>query len=147
MERDEFLRKLGIGVLAVCAGCGIASCGSKVDVDHLDQTSAVPAPGSGNLFSIDLNNNIPNIGDSIKSSGVILVRIAAGNIAASFTAVQLSCTHQGSSINYNTTQGIFICPNHGSEFSKTGALLLGPAALPLHQYSVVISGNTLTVVA
>lgn len=147
MERDEFLKKLGIGVLAVCAGCGIASCGSKVDVDHLGQTSGIPAAGSGNVFSIDLNNDIKNIGDSIKSSGIILVRLAADNIASSFTAVQLTCTHQGSSINYNSVQGIFICPNHGSEFSKNGSLLLGPAASPLHQYSVVISGSTLTVVA
>lgn len=145
MERDEFLRKLGIGVLAVCAGCGIASCGSKVDV----------APGSGNtgptagtnLFTTDLNSELTGIGQQKKSNGVILVRIAAGNVASSFTAVQEACTHQGTSINYNNTQGIFICPNHGSEFSKSGAVVLGPAAVALRQYSVVISGSTLTVVA
>ncbi len=38
MERDEFLSKLGIGVLAVCTGCGLASCGGK---------SNDPTPGGG----------------------------------------------------------------------------------------------------
>jgi Rieske Fe-S protein len=88
-----------------------------------------------------------NVGSSKVVDGVILVRTAAGNTEASFTAVQVACTHQGTSINYNAGQGIFICPLHGSEFSKTGSVLVGPAALPLQEYNVMISGTTMTVSA
>lgn len=147
MERDEFLKKLGIGMLAVCAGCGIAACGSKVVDGSTPTQPGGPAKGSGTLFTADLNNEIKNVGDSKVSSGVILVRIAAGNTASAFTAVQVACTHEGTSINYNNAQGIFICPNHGSEFNKNGAVLLGPAAVALQQYVVSVNGAALTVTA
>lgn len=149
MERQEFLSKLGIGLVAVCAGCSLVSCGGKSNNPgpSTGGTTLPPAKGSGNLFSADLNTQLANIGDSIVQQGVILVRIASGNTAAAFTAVQVACTHQGNSIGYNTGQGIFICPAHGSEFSKTGAVVLGPAALPLQKYTVTITGGTLTVSA
>ena len=149
MERQEFLSKLGIGLAAVCAGCSLVSCGGKSSNPGPSTGNATPPPtkGSGNLFSADLNTQLPNIGDSIVQQGVILVRISAGNTAGAFTAVQVACTHQGNSIGYNAGQGIFICPAHGSEFSKTGAVVQGPAALPLQKYTVTITGSTLTVSA
>jgi Rieske Fe-S protein len=76
-----------------------------------------------------------------------LVRIAAGNTAGSFTAVQVRCTHEGAAINYNTSQSIFICPLHGSEFSQTGSVIQGPALDALHQFAVSINGSVLTVSA
>jgi cytochrome b6-f complex iron-sulfur subunit len=148
MERHEFLSKLGIGFVAVCAGCSLVSCGSKGG-NPTPAGGGAPHPpsGSGNLFSLDLSSKLTNIGDSTVQQGVIVVRIAAGNTESAFTAVQVACTHQGNAINYNTGQGIFICPVHGSEFSKSGAVVLGPAASPLQKYNVIINGNTLTVSA
>jgi len=149
MERKEFLAKFGIGLAAVCAGCTIASCGSgaKSGDPGPGNNNNPPPAGSGNLFSVDLGSDMKNVGDSKVSNGVILVRLASGNTASSFTAVQVACTHQGTSINYNTAQGIFICPNHGSEFNTSGAVIMGPAAAPLHQYNITVSGNQLIVSA
>ena len=139
MERHEFLSKLGIGLVAACAGCSLISCGSK----NNDPTP--PKNNSGNLFTVDLSGQLANVGDSTVQQGVILVRLAAGNTADAFTAVQVACTHQGASIGYNVAQGIFICPRHGSEFSTTGAVVQGPASAALQEYTVTISGSTLTV--
>ncbi len=145
MKRDEFLSTLGISLTAVCTGC-LASCGSKSD----DPTPSggggggVIPPASVN-FSIDLDAELLNIGDSKISSGVILVRIAAGNIGSSFTAVQVACTHEGTSIAYAKNQGQFVCPNHGSTFSNSGAVVIGPAVSNLKKYTVALSGTTLTV--
>lgn len=147
MERSEFISKLGLGLVVVCAGCGLSSCGSKSSDPTIQQGGNPPPQGSGNLFSADLNSELMNVGDTKVTDGVILVRIASGNTVASFTAVQVACTHQGNAIGYNAGQGIFICPAHGSEFSKTGQVLLGPAASPLHEYTVTIVSNTLTVTA
>ena len=150
MERSEFLSKFGIGLAAVCTGCALASCGSKGgDVSPVVVGGAIPPPttGSGNLFTLDLGSQLINIGDSIVQNGVIVVRLEAGSAVSSFTAVQVACTHQGTAINYNNGQGIFICPAHGSEFSKTGQVIVGPAALPLHQYIVTVANSTLTVSA
>lgn len=152
MERQEFLSKLGIGLVVVCTGCSLASCGSKGNDPAPGGSTGgngtpPPQPGSGNLFSIDLSSQLKNVGDSKVSNGVIVVRIAGGDAASSFTAVQVACTHQGTSINYNAGQGIFICPLHGSEFSKQGQVLMGPAASPLHVYTVTVDGSNLTVSA
>ncbi len=146
MKRDKFLSSLGIGVAAVCVGCAFGSCSKGGDSAS---PSGVPAPaaGSGTVFTADLGTELTGVGQTKSANGVILVRLAAGNVASSFTAVQIACTHQGTSINYNTSQGIFICPNHGSEFGTGGNVILGPASTSLQKYTVNISGTTLTVTA
>jgi len=150
MERQEFLAKLGITVAAVCTGC-LVGCGSKgSDPGPGPSTGGgvkPPTPGSGNVFSVNLDSELTAVGSSTVSNGVILVRTKAGNTADAFTAVQVACTHQGTNINYNTAQGKFICPNHGSQFSTTGAVLLGPAETALKHYTVAVDGSTLNVVA
>jgi cytochrome b6-f complex iron-sulfur subunit len=146
MERHEFLTKLGIGVAAVCTGCSIIGCGSKV-TDPTPDNGGDPPPGNGNLFSVDLHNDLQTVGSSKVLNGVIVVRLAASDVPASFTAVQVACTHQGTNINFNTSQGIFICPSHGSEFNTTGGVVLGPATQALKKYNVAVDGSNLTVSA
>lgn len=143
MERTEFLSKLGIGALAVCMGCSMVSC-SKNGAPGPSQGDG-GAPVTGTTVNIDLNSSIKNIGDQTVSNGIIVVRLAGGNAVSSFTAVQVACTHEGTSINYDSSQGMFICPAHGSEFGKNGALIQGPAARSLKQYTVTVTGTTLTV--
>ncbi|RFZ83260.1 Rieske (2Fe-2S) protein [Mucilaginibacter terrenus] len=142
MERQEFLAKFGLGLAAVCAGCGIASCGSGAK-----NSDPTPTPGSGALFSVNLDSELLTVGSQKVSNGVIIARIAAGNSADSFSAVQVACTHEGTAIQYHGDQGIYICPLHGSEFSKTGAVVQGPAVASLKKYNVAINGTSLTVSA
>lgn len=137
MERRKFISEVGLSVAGLCAVC-LGAC------------SKSNAPGGGGgpsnvNFSVDLNSNLLNIGNSIVQAGVIVVRLAAGNTASSFTAVQVNCTHEGTAINYNTGQDIFICPNHGSQFSTNGIVLLGPASANLRRYNISIVGNSLNV--
>ncbi len=138
MERREFLTNVGFSLAGVCAVC-LGAC-SK---------SNTPGGGTGGPvtvnFNVDLNTSLLNVGNSLVQSGVIVARIAAGNVASSFTAVQVNCTHQGTAINFNSAQGIFICPNHGSQFSTTGTVIMGPATSSLQRYNVSVNGNTLTV--
>jgi cytochrome b6-f complex iron-sulfur subunit len=151
MERKEFLSKLGITLAAVCAGCSLYSCGSDPKNDPAPGTDGgttnPPPAGGSNILSANLDSEMKNIGDFKVAGGVILVRLAAGATASAFTAVQVACTHQGTSINYNAAQGKFICPNHGSQFSTGGAVLLGPASTALKLYNVTVNGSALTVTA
>jgi cytochrome b6-f complex iron-sulfur subunit len=151
MERKEFLEKLGITMAAVCAGCSLYSCGSDPKDEPSPGGGTTPPggsnPPSGTLFTADLNTELRNVGDTKVSNGVILVRLAAGSASTAFSAVQVACTHQGTSINYNNAQGKFICPNHGSQFSTSGSVLLGPATTALKAYNVAVTGSTLSVSA
>ncbi|GAC1397962.1 MAG: hypothetical protein NVSMB63_18240 [Sediminibacterium sp.] len=97
-------------------------------------------------FTIDLGSQLTAIGSSLVQSGVIVVRLAAGNAPASFTAVQVLCTHGfGFSVAYNDNANRFICPHQGSTFTTGGVVTQGPAARNLKVYTVNISGSTMTV--
>jgi Rieske Fe-S protein len=137
MERREFLGSITSPVLAACAVC-MGAC-SKSGGSSAN-TGAVAAN-----FTVNLSTSLLAVGSSLVQNGVIVVRLAASNVPASFTAVQVACTHEGTSINFNAQQNQFVCPNHGSTFTTSGSVTLGPAATPLKQYSIAISGNTMTV--
>ena len=135
MNRRDFLAKSSAPVVAVCAAC-LGACSKS--------SSGSSAPANVN-FNVDLGTQLTTVGASLVQSGVIVVRTASGNPTTSFTAVQVACTHEGTAINWNNGSNRFICPNHGANFSATGAVLLGPATRNLKQYNIAITGNTLTV--
>lgn len=142
MDRRKFIGDLGSPVLAVCAVClGACSKGG----DSPANNGGNPGGGGAVNFNINLGSQLTNVGDSLTQSGVIVVRIASGNAVSSFTAVQVNCTHQGTPINYDNSAGKFICPLHGSQFSKAGAVLQGPAATNLKQFAIAINGSTMTI--
>lgn len=145
MDRKEFLTTIRFSLMAVCGGACLASC-SKSDATSTPGTGTTTPPAGVN-FAVDLGTEITNVGDSVAKNGVIVVRLATGSAVSAFTAVQLACTHQGTSIDFNKNKGNFVCPNHGSEFSTAGAVLNGPATASLKKYNIAVTGSTLTVTA
>ncbi|MHB1179528.1 MAG: QcrA and Rieske domain-containing protein [Daejeonella sp.] len=146
MERSQFLSTLGIGLAAACTGC-LASCGKGGEPTPGGPGPGItpPPPPASINFNMDLNTDIKSVGESKTTNGVIVVRLAAGNAVESFTAVQVACTHQGTSIEFKNAQGNFVCPNHGSVFSAAGVVMTGPAATNLKKYTVAVTGTTLNV--
>lgn len=142
MKRDEFLSTLGIGLAAVCTGC-LYGCSKSGDDEGSPITA--PPPPSNVSVTLNLDTELRNVGDQKVQSGIIVVRLATGNVPASFTAVQAACTHEGTIIGFNANQGRFICPNHGSQFTTAGAVQNGPATTNLKKYNIAISGSTLTI--
>jgi cytochrome b6-f complex iron-sulfur subunit len=140
MERNEFLRLLGTAGLAVCAGCSLESCSSSSD----------PSPSSGPTgidFTLDLtapaNAALLTDGGAVYKSGVIVVCLSAAMQV--YTAVSQACTHQGTTIGFDVTNGNFLCPNHGSRFSTAGAVVNGPAIASLKKYNTTLTGTELRV--
>lgn len=146
MDRKEFLSAFRVGLFAVCTGGCLVSC-SKGDTTTPPGGGTGTTPPAGLNFTVDLNSEIKNVGDSVTKNDVIVVRLASGTATSSFTAVQVACTHQGTAINFSTAQGNFICPNHGSKFTTSGAVINGPATSNLKKYNISISSNTMTVSA
>jgi cytochrome b6-f complex iron-sulfur subunit len=136
MNRKQFLQESSFAFAAVCMAC--ASCTKEKQPQPEQTTDSV-------LFTINLGVNILNTGDSLLNKNVLVVRLAAANSVTSFTAVQRDCTHAGGFLDWNKSKERFVCPVHGSEFSATGAVLLGPAFNPLKQHKITIQNNTLTI--
>jgi cytochrome b6-f complex iron-sulfur subunit len=132
MERSEFLRQMGAAALLTCAGCSLYSCAEEAVNPNVD-------------FTLDLtaaeNSALLNAGGSLGRNGVIIARIQGNE----FVALRRACTHEGTDVNYQQSKQNFRCPNHGSEFSKTGAVQIGPATRPLTMYNTELTGTSLRV--
>jgi cytochrome b6-f complex iron-sulfur subunit len=73
---------------------------------------------------------------NVKSVPTALVRTGKN----SYQGLDLRCTHQG--VTSKLVSGSFKCPAHGSEFTKTGAVKIGPAQSGLNKVNTEVSGKT-----
>ena len=57
--------------------------------------------------------------------------------SASFLAFDAVCPHAGCTVQYDSSQRLFVCPCHGSEFNgRTGAVEVGPAPSGLRKIPI-----------
>lgn len=141
MERRKFINDLGQATAIFCAGAYFAAC-SKSDDNNPDPGN----PGGGNArLTANLNSELTSVGSSKINGSVIVVRTATGNVAASFVALSLICTHQGCTVGFDSVATGFKCPCHGSEYNINGVVTQGPAPQALTKYNISITNNVLTV--
>ena len=65
-----------------------------------------------------------------------LVRLDDGG----FMAIYRRCTHLGCAVPFDQGRGEFVCPCHGSAFTKDGDVLNQPAPRPLDLFELSING-------
>ncbi|MBS1948111.1 MAG: Rieske (2Fe-2S) protein [Bacteroidetes bacterium] len=143
MERRDFLTSVGQVSVFVCAGSLVAACSKSNSTPSGNNNGG--GNNSGTLISADLNSELQAIGSAKINGSVIVIRIANDNVASSFVALSLICTHMGCTVNYDQSSESFKCPCHGSGYDVTGKVTHGPAAAPLPSYTVTVANNTLTV--
>ena len=142
MERRKFITEVGQATAAVCSIGFIASCSKSND----NPTTDPPGGGGSNAkLTANLTSELTSVGSSKVNGNVIVVRTATGNVASSFVALSLICTHQQCTVGYNAGNNDFECPCHGSKYNITGAVTQGPAPAALTKYAITINNNNLTV--
>lgn len=134
MDRKEFLSLVG----ATAGGALLASCFYSCKKNDSETDKAVD-------FTLDLNASsnavLKNNGGFLVSNGVIVAKTTSGT----YVAVASACTHQGTTVQYDSSNNRFHCPNHGSNFTPSGAVINGPAGSALKQYNTELNGNSLRV--
>ena len=147
MERNEFLKSLGLGVALVCTGSCLSSCGSKGS-DPEPNKPGGGGPATGTTASVDLATQLLTVGASVVVSGILFIRTAAGNATSSFAATQATCPHQGGALNWIQASNFIQCSLHASRYTSTGTILAQPndggTTSALKVYPTTLSGNTLT---
>ncbi|MBC7614528.1 MAG: Rieske 2Fe-2S domain-containing protein [Pedobacter sp.] len=154
MERNEFIKSLGLGVALICTGSCMSGCGGSKSNDP------TPSPGgstggstggggvSGTKVNLDLGSQLTTVGSFTTISGVLFIRLAAGNALSSFTATQASCPHQGGGLNWIQANNMIQCSLHSAQYTAAGAVVSQPvgggSTSALKVYSLAIVGTTLT---
>jgi cytochrome b6-f complex iron-sulfur subunit len=135
MDRKEFISQVGLGAASLLFLNCLGGCSKGGD--------RPPAPTNVD-FTVDLsspaNAALVTSGGFIYTNGVVVAKAVSG----SYVAVSQACTHEGTSVQYQTTDRFF-CPNHGSVFSTSGTVVTGPATKSLTRYNTSLSGNNLRV--
>lgn len=137
MDRKEFFKLVGISVGAIVLQQCLSGCstGTKTDPTPVDETP------TGD-FTINVND--PNYtalrtaGGYIRYKGIIIAHTMQG----AYIAVSQACTHEGTAVNYVSSNSTFLCPNHGSVFTERGAVQTGPATKPLTVYKTTFDAST-----
>jgi cytochrome b6-f complex iron-sulfur subunit len=136
MDRKSFLNSITGGIALTCVSCMMAACSKEEDNG---------GGGTTPTLTIDLSSQLTNVGDFVAASGLIVVRLAAGNQSTSFKAFSNVCPHEAGTISYNKATTVFTCAKHGATFNQSGAVTSGPATSGMSTKTVTVSGTTLTV--
>ncbi|MGZ3866627.1 MAG: QcrA and Rieske domain-containing protein [Bacteroidia bacterium] len=137
MTRKEFIAQVGGGA----AGLFFVACAAGCKKKSQSTNSAPQGPSNVN-FTVDVSTGpLSSNGGYLVKNGVIVARTSNG----SFIAIAASCTHEGSTLQYNNSSGKFVCPAHGAQFTANGSVAQGPATVAEKNYNCALSGTTLTV--
>ena len=144
MERDEFLKSLGLGLALVCTGSCFQACSKGGDDDDTPPDNG--NPGSGNV-SVDIST-LAAVGSQRVISGVLFFRLAAGNTNDAFVATEAICPHQGGNLGWQPANNHIECDNHQARFLSSGQVKSNPSTgdsvRALKIYSTTLTGTTLT---
>jgi nitrite reductase/ring-hydroxylating ferredoxin subunit len=137
IDRRTFLSVATVAaVLAVLEGCATAPDGVF--------SGAYGGPFTVTLASFSALAAVGGVARVDDGTGAPTALYRSGS--ASFVALSMVCPHAGFA-PIDITAGGFHCPLHGSSFSKSGALLGGPAVTGLTSFAATYdaSGGTVTI--
>lgn len=152
MERQEFLKSLGLGLAVVCTGACMSACGGGDDASTPGNNNPPPGnnppPAGGSTASVNLTS-LSTVGASMKNNGVLFFRIAEGNSASSFVATEALCPHQNGNLNWLANNNLIQCDFHAAQYQASGAIIRGPqnssgSTRALKIYAVTVSSTTVT---
>ena len=118
-----------------------------------------PSGGGGNVTALGTVSgrfttgrvDVTVAGTALASDGgAALVESVAGvyllsrTSANSFTAVEAVCTHEGCTVS-NADGDQYVCPCHGSRYSRSGQVLRGPAVASLRRYTTSFTDGVVTI--
>lgn len=141
MERQAFLKTLGISFAAVCLGSCFSDCSKKNDL--IAETNIPP---QSKIVSVNLSN-LNTIGAKVTISGIAFFRIANGDTATSFIATQALCTHQDGELEWKQNENLLQCRKHAAQFKPNGeniGLPFGETKINnLKTYAITLIGEIL----
>jgi Rieske Fe-S protein len=144
-----------------CAGaCQIASCATLatfVSGCSGDESPSSPSGGGTSLLPV-LSGQFANSRVQLTTTGSALANVEGTALVESiagvflvartgtttFSAIDATCTHEGCRVN-SVSGATYVCPCHGSRYSRNGQVVQGPARASLRQYTTAFANDVLTI--
>ena len=125
----------------ICAGLATAT-GVVISGNTAEAAGAIKVLRDGRVeVNLSKFKALGKIGGAILVGNVKEIPTALVRTGkSSYQALDLRCTHQ--QVTSKLVSGSFKCPAHGSEFTKTGAVKVGPAEFGLNKINTEVSGKT-----
>ena len=142
IERKEFMKQVGLSFGAIM----LMNCLQACDTGDIPDPTT-PNTNTGKL-DITLDLNTTTYSSLLNKGGFVVVSskgvIVAHTSSDTFIAVASACTHEGTTIGYRASSNDFLCPNHQSVFTSTGAVQTGPATKALTKYNTSYDATSKT---
>jgi Rieske Fe-S protein len=145
MEREFMDNGKDLSRRSVLCGLALVTLGLLPDSAIAAGNVSVLANGKVEV-SLASNPNLKKSGGVVQfqdGNGRQLALIRTGSGASAFKAIDLSCTHQGVTVNRNGSE--WLCPAHGSRFALDGKLKSGKARTDLRTVAVKVSATKVVV--
>jgi cytochrome b6-f complex iron-sulfur subunit len=125
----------------ICAGLATAT-GVVISGNTAEAAGAIKVLRDGRVeVNLSKFKALGKIGGAILVGNVKEIPTALVRTGkSSYQGLDLRCTHQ--QVTSKLVSGSFKCPAHGSEFTKTGAVKIGPAKSGLNKVNTEVLGKT-----
>jgi len=136
-------------VSLITVGAALESCGGSPNAPS--GSSAPPlATINGSVANGTVTVAIGAASALASTGSAALVQSSAGSFLVSrtaqdtFVALTAICTHEGCTIT-GFSSPRYVCPCHGSQYTTSGAVVMGPATGALRQFATRFAGDVLTI--
>lgn len=132
LRRRNVVVGAGLGLAAAVLAACTASAKEKAAPPAA--SPAVPGAPAGALTK---TSDVP-VGSGVIVGDIVVTQPTAGT----FEGFSTVCPHAGCNVN-KVTDGLIVCPCHGSEFKLDGSVAKGPAKEPLTAKAVKVQGDSI----
>ncbi|MCI0707464.1 MAG: ubiquinol-cytochrome c reductase iron-sulfur subunit [Ignavibacteriae bacterium] len=138
--RRDFLKGTALALGGAIVGLSEVSCVAS-------SAPVVRVAIESNILRVETARpELFNVGDGIQLNApeleypILLIKTSESK----FVALSTACMHLGCTVKKQPS--VIRCPCHGSVYDLEGNVLNGPTQLPLHQYSLTMSGTQAVIV-
>ncbi|MEQ1760122.1 MAG: Rieske (2Fe-2S) protein [Vicinamibacterales bacterium] len=146
-------RRFCTGACQVASGAAIATlvsaCGGSSSPTAPSGMASTLATQSGRFTGSGVQVTVA--GSALaESGGAVLVESVAGVFLlartgdGAFTAIDAICSHESCTIT-GAEGATYVCPCHGSRYSRSGQVLGGPATASLRRFATTVADGVVTI--
>lgn len=135
ISRRDFIKRSAVGV--VVGGAAISGLNLDVFAGQSAKKAVIKREGDDIIVKIAENPGLSTVGGSCPvTDDIMLIRMDESR----FIAVSTICRHKGCTVELEGDK--FVCPCHGSEYTREGKVTQGPSKANLKTFETMFDSKT-----